>query len=325
MFCPFHGNKYTPSMTVSKTNGKFICHNGACHEMGTMEELILATRRLNPFQIRRLIQKASTATELTFEEKFAKASAPAPEMIEWEQAARLPLMQEQFWNSPQAIDYMHSRGFTDKTLKRFGIGYSRNKNLLAVPMYSEKGLLVGVVGRPASHTDKRFRNSDGLPTSRSLYNIHNAKRSGAESVIVVEASFDVMSVDQSGYPNVVGCLGGHFSDLKADQLDKYFTEIIIMTDMDDAEAHRYVNCRICNTKEMYQCKGHNPGRQLGQTIADKMQQRNKTVRWASYNPRMVYPMGAKDANDMLKSDPSAIAQCINNRVSGLEYSSWNLK
>ena len=324
VFCPFHGNKYTPSMTVSKTNGKFICHNGACNEMGSMEELILATKRLNPFQIRRLILKAATESELSFEEKFAKAAAPVAELVEWEQAHRLPVMQEQFWDSPQALDYMHSRGFNDETLKTFGIGYSRNKNMLAVPMYSDKGVLVGVVGRPASATDKRFRNSDGLPTSKSLFNIHRAKRSGAQSVIVVEASFDTMSVHQAGFANVVGCLGGHFSDLKADQLDRYFTEVIIATDFDDYEKHRYVNCRICQTKELYECKGHNPGRQLGDTIAEKMMKRGKTIRWASFQTRTVYPHGAKDMNDLLKN-PKDIVQCINNRVSTLEYRSWGLK
>lgn len=57
-FCPFHGNKYTPSMTVSKTSGRWMCWNGACGESGDLKMLIRSTLKLNEFQIARLIAKA---------------------------------------------------------------------------------------------------------------------------------------------------------------------------------------------------------------------------------------------------------------------------
>jgi len=318
VFCPFHGNKYSPSMTVSKTNGKFICHNGACSEMGSMEELIHGTLKLNPFQTLRLINNSAKATTKTFAQKMEEAFKQREQWEEFEQE-KIDQMIENFWNTPDAVEYMHSRGFTDATLRRFQIGYSTNKRMLAVPMHNDKGLPVGVVGRPASHTNKRFRNSDRLPTSDTMFNMHRAKRTGAEALIVVEASFDAMSVDQAGYPNVAACLGGNFSEAHANQIDKYFSTVIIMTDFDDRMKHRYANCRFCGTTNLIDCKGHNPGRKLGWKIADRMS--NKKIRWASFESGLVYPHDAKDATDMASQE---IVQCIKNQVTSVEYRGWGL-
>jgi DNA primase len=318
VFCPFHGNRYSPSMTVSKTNGKFICHNGACSEMGSMEELIHGTLKLNPFQTRRLINKSARETTTTFAEKMEKAFQQRDKWEEFDQS-KIDAMIDQFWQNESAVEYMHSRGFSDETLRRFQIGYSAKKNMLAVPMHNEHGLPVGVVGRPASHTNKRFRNSDRLPTSDTMFNMHRAKRSGAEALIVVEASFDAMSVDQAGYPNVAACLGGNFSEAHAQQIDKYFSTVIIMTDFDDRMKHRYENCRFCGTVKLVDCKGHNPGRKLGWKIANRM--KDKRIRWASFESGLVYPHDAKDATDMVSQE---IAQCIKNQVSSIEYQSWHL-
>lgn len=318
VFCPFHGNRYSPSMTVSKTNGKFICHNGACSEMGSMEELIHKTLKLNPFQTRRLINKSAKETTLTFGDRIAKAFEKREKWEEFDQD-KIDQMVEEFWNTPHAVEYMHDRGFNDNTLKKFQIGYSARKKMLAVPMHNEFGLPVGVVGRPASHTDKRFRNSDRLPTSDTMFNMNRAKRSGAQALIVVEASFDAMRIDQAGYSNVAACLGGNFSEAHAQQIDKYFTTVIIMTDFDDKNQHRYANCRFCGTVSMLDCKGHNPGRKLGWKIADRM--KDKIIRWASFESGIVYPHNAKDAGDMTDQE---IVQCIINKVPSVEYATWGL-
>ena len=185
-------------------------------------------------------------------------------------------------------------------------------------MYNAKGLPIGVIGRTASSEQKAFKNSKGLPTSKTLWNIHNAKRTG-DTVIVCEASFDGMKIAQAGYPNVVACLGGNFSEYHEQQLGMYFSRIIIMTDFDDKEKHRYVNCRKCMVKGLQTCVGHNPGRALGQKIADKM--KGKQILWAAYDHKIIFPDGAKDADD---SGTPAVRQCIKNAVSNMEYQSWGI-
>lgn len=286
--------------------------------MGSMEELIHGTLKLNPFQTKRLISNAAKETTISFADQIEKAFQVREKWVEFDQS-KIDQMVEAFWNTPEAVDYMHSRGFTDKTLKKFEIGYSVRKRMIAVPMHNEHGLPVGVIGRPASHTNKRFRNSNGLPTSDTLHNIHRAKRTGAEALIVVEASFDEMRVDQAGFPNVAAVLGGNFSEAHAHQIDKYFSTVIIMTDFDDKEKHRYQNCRFCRTTNLIDCKGHNPGRQLGWKIANRM--KSKKIRWASFEPGLVFPHNAKDAGDMTDAE---IAQCVRNQVTSVEYKSWGL-
>lgn len=318
VYCPFHGNKHTPSMTISKTNGRWMCWNASCGESGDLKLLVKAMLKLNEFQIARLIHKAGEDHQVSFRDRFLKLAAGPVELQEWEHAATYPNLIKNFWESAQAMQYMHERGFEDETLHRFKVGYSVKKNLLTVPMYNSGGMLLGVVGRTASHHDKRFKNSQKLPKTKTLWNIHNAKRTG-DTVIVVEASFDGMRVDQAGFPNVVACLGGSFSDNHQEQLDRHFNTIILMTDFDDKEKYRYVKCSRCRRRGVEKCVGHNPGRDLGEAIANKMT--GKTIKWAAMGNGVIYPDGAKDASDMTDEQ---IREVVHNAVSKVEYRTWNI-
>lgn len=315
-FCPYHGNRFTPSFSVSRTSGAFICFNHACGVTGTLVDLIKSTTKSNDFEALRLLAQFKTEGRISLKERRTKREAkkiPAfPQEV-------LDKMRSDFWQSPAALDYMHGRGFEDSTLKDFGIGYSAQKNLVATPMYDQDGKPVGVIGRSIDG-DKRFKNSVGLPTSQTLWNIHRARKHG-DSVIVCEANFDGMRIAQAGYPNVVACLGGNFSPNHAEQLAWNFSNVIIMTDFDDKEKHRYQGCKKCAAKGLKSCAGHNPGRALGETIATEMARRGKTVRWAAYDEKLVYPHNAKDAGDMTDEE---IRQCLKQSVSNFIYNSWRI-
>jgi hypothetical protein len=262
-----------------------------------------------------MIIKAKSDSNSNFAAQLAATFNKAPDFKEFPQDG-IDRMHEALWTSPVALDYLHNRGFTDDTLRHFKIGYSLKKDLIVVPMHDPKGMPVGVVGRTMH--DKRFRNSDKLPTSKTLWNMHRAKRTG-DTVIITEASFDAMSVHQAGFENVVACLGGNFSPHHFDMLDKTFSTIILMTDFDQKEKHMYEVCKKCIGRGFKLCHGHNPGRDLGATIAAGLHR--KKILWASYDYRIVYPDGAKDAGDM---SADQIRQCIKNAVTNMEYQSWNL-
>jgi 5S rRNA maturation endonuclease (ribonuclease M5) len=129
----------------------------------------------------------------------------------------------------------------------------------------------------------------------------------------------MMMLTQIGYPNTVACLGGNFSPVHQWQLDKYFSTIIIMTDFDDKESHKYIGCRKCAAKGLKSCRGHNPGRALGETISERLS--NKKVLWASYDHKVVYPHGAKDVCNMTDEENR---QCLKNAVSNFEYHQWGI-
>ncbi len=326
-FCPFHGNTHTPSFSVSRTNGAFICFNHSCGESGTLVDLVKRTKGVNEFEARRIILKKKSETQQAFEDELEKLLTPVVEFPEFSQDV-LDRMREDFWENPEAVRYMvEERGFEEETLEHFGIGYSAKKEIIAVPMHSPKGVPVGVIGRPADTENKFFKNSRGLPTSKTLWNFHRAKREG-DTVIICEASFDAMRIHQAGYANVVACLGGNFSPYHFDLLNRTFNRIVIMTDFDDKSKHVRKACRKCKNRGSNLCMGHNPGRDLGATIAAGLNR--KDILWASWGHGIAYPNfavegvrngAAKDAGDMTDDE---IRQCLRNAVPDFEYSQWEL-
>lgn len=297
--CPIHGNKNTPSLSVSKTTGLYLCFNPSCGESGSLQELVKRVTKRNEFESLRLISRCVADSLQDFEEQIVEILEEKPEYVEFDSHI-LDKLWKEMSEHPNGRDYMHARGFNDETIRYFQVGYSHNQEMVTVPVHSPDGIPLGVVGR--SVKEKKFKNSTGLPKTKTLFNVHRAKRLSS-TVIVTEASFDAMRIHQAGYPNVVATLGGHLSPTNYDILNRYFTKIIIATDFDDKATHN----------------GKNPGRDLGKSIAYKL--KNKDIMWASYDYKVVYPHGAKDIGDMTDAE---IKQCIENAVPNYEYSSWEI-
>lgn len=288
-FCPFHNNTHSPSCSISKETGAWICFNPACSESGTLVDLVQRVTKRNSFESLRFIISKEAQVLSNFDELINEVFEDKPEFIEFDKETIDKLSQE-MKEYEDGRRYMHGRGFTDETLEYFNVGYSNNRRMVCVPVHSPDGLCVGIVGRSVDSKD--FKNSTGLPRSSTLFNIHRAKRIGSVCIIT-ESSFDAMRVHQAGFPNVVATLGGHISNTNLNLLNKYFNRIIIMTDSDQA------------------------GRELGNTIVSRLRQ--KDVLWASYSYGKIYPHDAKDAGDMSDNE---IRECIKNAVSHIEYVSW---
>jgi DNA primase len=317
-YCPFHGNRYTPSFSVSKVYGEYLCFNASCSQHGSLVELVKSQTKKGEFPARRLISSHRHEKVASFAEKLKAAIEPDVQWKFWPQDT-LDRLHEDFWNWQPAVDYMMvERGFDEDTLNDFSIGYSAKQDFVVVPAHNPDGKPIGVIGRRPDKEDKKFKNSPGLPTSKFLWNYHRAKRSG-DVVIVCEASFDAMRIHQAGYPNVVACLGGNYSPYHAELLAKTFNTILLFTDFDDKNKHIYDDCKKCKKLGLNLCKGHNAGRDLGQKIAEA--HTNKRIMWASYEPKMVYPHNAKDAGDLTDEE---IRHCIRNAATNFTYRSWGL-
>jgi DNA primase len=190
-------------------------------------------------------------------------------------------------SSQKAIDYLASRGINKQSIFDFYIGYSEKQDMITIPLTSPDGKWVGIIGRAID--SKEFKNSRNLPRSKTLFNLSSAKKHGGK-IIVCESSFDAVRIHQAGFPNVIATLGGHISKENIQNLNKYASSIIIMTDSDAA------------------------GRKLGEDIANKLS--HKEILWGSYQYGMIYPHEAKDAGDMTDEE---IRQCINNAIHHYEY------
>ena len=315
--CPFHDNTDSPAFVVDKTQGLWVCFNPSCGLAGTLEEMVRKILECSPFKAQMTIINSQDDDPAPYERK--KTLVPT-ELREFDQE-KLDQLYKNFRGSP-AQTYMYGRGFEDETLEHFKIGHAPEKSypryrpaMVTVPMHDIKGMPIGLIGR--SLEGKSFKNSDGLPKKMTSWNIHRAKREG-EAVIIVEASFDAMRVHQAGYPNVIALLGGHVSQYHLQQIDRSFTEVILMTDYESGDdLFAPTGCRKCNPNP---CRGHRPGRDLARSIIKGLP--NKRIKWAAYNDSCVYPHGAKDVGDMTDDE---IRQCLKNAISNFQYSRWNVE
>jgi len=106
---------------------------------------------------------------------------------------------------------------------------TEKQDMVTIPITSPDGMTVGFVGR--SVEGKEFKNTPGLPKAKTLFNLSNVKTSN--KVYVVESSFDAIRLDQCGFP-AVATLGANVSNFQTDLLQKYFNNIIVIADNDEA-------------------------------------------------------------------------------------------
>lgn len=302
ILCPYHGNNDTPSLSLSKDTGQFICFNPACYEKGTIVNIVQHVCHCNYLEAMRLVLNKSTSSNEDVVKSILKSVEEETSFAEFDRDKIEELHRN--LKGSAGFEYMISRGFTSDTLEFFKIGYSHVKSMVTVPVYSHTNIPVGIIGR--SIEGKRFKNSVKFPSSKVFFNLNEARKHSSTAVIV-ESSFDAMRVHQSGFSNVIANLGGHLSNIKIDLLNRNFTKVIIMTDNDSPQFREGCKCGGSH------CVGHNPGRELGEKIAQSF---SREVYWAKFNENEVYPRGAKDPGDMTDDE---ISFCIKNAVSDVEY------
>jgi DNA primase len=289
-YCPFHSNRHTSSFSVSREKGAFICFNPSCGEAGTLQELVKRVMNKNEFEAMRFIATKEAESLENFDSLLSDAMEEKPVFEEFS-LDTLNKLSKELLSTEEGKSYFKSRGIKEESMRHFDLGYSKNMGMVTVPVHSPDGMPIGIVGR--SIEGKSFKNSTNLPKSKTLFNIHRAKKIG-NHVIVVESSFDAIRVHQAGFPNVVATLGGFLSMEQQNLLNRHFNKITVMTDSDQA------------------------GRELGKSIVNKL--RFKDLLWASYEYGKIYPHDAKDVGDMTDEE---IKTCIKNSVSDIEYRSWN--
>ena len=288
-YCPFHSNRHTASCCINKTSGAWLCFNPSCGETGTLTELVRRVLHKNDFEAMRFIATQEKEVLNNFDDIMADMFAEKPDFLEFS-TDTLSSLCKGLDESEKAKEYLKSRGIDIQSMIYFSLGYSENMGMVTTPVHSPDGIPIGLVGR--SIEGKSFKNSTNLPKSKTLFNIHRAKKIGSH-VIVVESNFDAIRVHQAGFPNVVATLGGFLSNEQHSLLNRFFNKITILTDSDLA------------------------GRELGLSIANRL--KNKDLLWASYEYGKIYPHDAKDAGDMTDEE---IKACIKNAVSDIEYRSW---
>ncbi len=224
IFCPFHNNYRTPAGEVDKRTGFFFCFS--CQHVCDLTELIMHTSGRTYFEASRYIK--SKETESNLEQQIAQTLTSKPDYVPYDEIL-IKRLNNQALESPRAMRYFHGRLITEESVKKFALGFSEKQDMVTIPVASPDGIDIGFVGR--SIEGKEFKNTPGLPKSKVLFNLHRIKTAG--KVYVVESSFDAIRLDQCGFP-AVATLGANVSKIQIDLLQKYFNNIIVIADNDEA-------------------------------------------------------------------------------------------
>ena len=152
----------------------------------------------------------------------------SPEFVQYDELI-LKRLYNQLAGSDKAKNYLRYRKIEMASWAKFSLGYSEKQDSITVPMHSPDGMCLGFVARTIEGKD--FKNTPGLPKGKILFNLHRVKSSG--TVYVVESSFDAIRLDQIGFP-AVATLGANVSNSQTRLLEKYFTNVVLIADNDEA-------------------------------------------------------------------------------------------
>lgn len=224
IFCPYHNNTRTPAGEVSKESGLFFCFS--CQQTAELQELIMKMTNRSYFESIRFIK--SKEKETNIEDLINKKLYKPKEFVQYDEVL-IKRLTNQTLESPRAMRYFEGRKITKRSIEKFSLGYSEKQDMVTIPVQSPDGITIGFVARTIE--GKEFKNTPGLPKSKILFNLHRIKTSSR--VYVLESSFDAIRVDQVGFP-AVATLGANVSSSQIELLKKYFSEICVVADNDDA-------------------------------------------------------------------------------------------
>ena len=224
IFCPYHNNNRTPAGEVAKDSGLFFCFG--CQTTKNLEEFIMHMSGRTYFEAVRYIK--SKETESDIEKLVNKTLVASPEFVQYDELI-LKRLYNQLAGSDKAKNYLRYRKIEMASWAKFSLGYSEKQDSITVPMHSPDGMCLGFVARTIEGKD--FKNTPGLPKGKILFNLHRVKSSG--TVYVVESSFDAIRLDQIGFP-AVATLGANVSNSQTRLLEKYFTNVVLIADNDEA-------------------------------------------------------------------------------------------
>jgi len=224
IFCPFHGNYRTPAGEVDKIKGTFFCFS--CHHVASLVEVVMNQTKKTYFESIRFVKSMEIESDLQSE--ITDKLTEKPEYTQFDEVLVKRLAAAAL-ESDRAKAYYAGRRITEDSMRKFSLGYSEAQDMVTIPVHSPDGMLVGFVGRSVEGKD--FKNTPKLPKGKTLFNLSKTKTS--RKVYVVESSFDAIRLDQCGMP-AVATLGSNVSNIQTDLLNKYFNDIIVIADNDDA-------------------------------------------------------------------------------------------
>jgi len=269
--CPFHGEK-TASFNLYPETNSFYCFG--CGAGGDVITFIKRIENLDYIDAVKLLADRSGMKMPQMRQENDQTSRLRMRILEANrEAARLYHAALYRPEGKIALDYYHSRGYTDATIKHFGLGFAppgwdyllkglrqkgfkdeelvaaflaakgRNgglydvfRNRVMIPIIDIRGNVVGFGGRVLDDSKPKYINTEStlaFSKSRNLFALNFAKNAGRE-LNLCEGYMDVIAMHQAGFTNTVAALGTSFPEEQMQLIARYADRINLIFDADGA-------------------------------------------------------------------------------------------
>lgn len=274
--CPFHGEK-TPSFVVSPGRNTFKCFG--CDKGGSAVTFIMEHEHLTyPEALRYLAAKYGIEVEETGNDAQNRQERLLKDSLFLANDYAQSFFSNQLLNTDHGksigLRYFRDRGFSDETIRKFGLGYApaggkdflQNalnegyakeyleqlglvsgkgfdffRDRVMFPIHHPNGKVVAFAGRILSSKAKapKYINSPETEIyvkSKVLYGLFQARNAIRKSdlAIVVEGYTDVISMHQAGIEHVVATSGTALGESQIGLLKRLTPNVLLLFDGDKA-------------------------------------------------------------------------------------------
>ena len=272
--CPFHNEK-TPSFSV--TPGKQMYYCFGCGAGGNVYNFIMEYENYTFGEaLKHLADRAGVELpKIEYSREVREKAEQRAELLEInKQAAQYYYYQLRTEGGKIGYQYLSSRGLSEETMRKFGLGYSdkfggglykflkskgysderlRESGLFNVderhgmydkfwnrvifPIMDVNNRVIGFGGRVMGDGKPKYLNSPEtkiFDKSRNLYGLNIARTTRKKYLILCEGYMDVISMHQAGFTNAVASLGTALTSGHASLLKRYTQEVLLLYDSDEA-------------------------------------------------------------------------------------------
>ena len=134
----------------------------------------------------------------------------------------------------ETYQYFFDRGFDKEDMKKYSIGRDLKEETVTIPVFWEDKKLAGVIGRyidPNRPKNSRFKIYD-FKRSSLIYPLDKVEPV-YDTLILMEACFDVIMLNKWGYPNAIATMTNKVSREQAKQIKDRCSKLIVLCDLDD--------------------------------------------------------------------------------------------
>ncbi len=268
--CPFHGEK-TPSFNLYPETESFYCFG--CGAGGDVITFIKRIENLDYIDAVKFLANRS-GMQMPEETRDDRTSQLRMRILEANrEAAKFFHAQLTTPVGRIALDYYRKRGYTDATIRHFGLGYAPNewdalgkhlrskgfkdeelqaafltrrgknggsydlfRGRIMIPIIDIRGAVVGFGGRVLDDSKPKYINTENTLAynkSNNLFALNFAKSAGRE-LILCEGYMDVIAMHQAGFTNAVAALGTAFPQEQVRLITRYADKVNLIFDADEA-------------------------------------------------------------------------------------------